>query len=95
MNLLTYKKLNFKSACGSQVYAGYLQGEFMGYYHKKKLYKLVGKKTLNGTKTTEKFNGYGYELFHRKVNGEWLSWEEWKQFQLHYDNSLQKELMVV
>lgn len=95
MNYVTYKKVNFKSSCGLQVYEGYLLGEFMGYYHKKKMHQLVIKKTLKGNELKEKFIGYGYELFHRRIDGVFVSWDQWKQFQLNFDTELQKELIAV
>lgn len=95
MNYWTYKKANFKAADGLQVYEGYLFGEFMGYYHKKKMYQLVSKKTLKGTELKEKFIGYGHELFHRRIDGVFVSWDEWKQFQLNFDNELKKEPIAV
>lgn len=95
MKYWTFKKANFKSSCGIQVYEGYLFEEFQGYYYKKKLYKLVEKRTLKGIERKEKFIGYGYDIFFRKVDGNFISWNEWKSLQLNFDNEYKKELVTI
>lgn len=83
-NKWEFKKSDFKVS-GQVAYAGYLCGEFQGYYHKERQYQLTPKRTIKGTAYYEKFIGWGMQLFH-KVRNEDNSYPSWEDFRSYHKN---------